>query len=97
MAVADRGTKRRCSTCGAPFYDLNKAPAVCPKCHNPYVAATRVPVRALRGRTVPSQPAGEEAALFEEDAVPEHVDEDEDGLPPDADEAGSRDEDELRD
>jgi uncharacterized protein (TIGR02300 family) len=27
------GTKRHCSGCGAKFYDLNKDPIVCPKCH----------------------------------------------------------------
>jgi uncharacterized protein (TIGR02300 family) len=27
------GTKRHCSGCGARFYDLNKDPIVCPKCH----------------------------------------------------------------
>ncbi|MEQ8165327.1 MAG: FYDLN acid domain-containing protein [Alphaproteobacteria bacterium] len=26
------GTKRGCQACGAPFYDLNKVPPLCPKC-----------------------------------------------------------------
>ncbi|MBX3513539.1 MAG: FYDLN acid domain-containing protein [Xanthobacteraceae bacterium] len=26
------GTKRRCLSCGAKFYDLDKRPVVCPKC-----------------------------------------------------------------
>jgi len=32
MAKPEWGTKRRCDACGAPFYDLNKRPVVCPKC-----------------------------------------------------------------
>lgn len=32
MAKADWGTKRQCASCGAPFYDLNKQPILCPKC-----------------------------------------------------------------
>ncbi|MBW7850452.1 MAG: TIGR02300 family protein [Rhodospirillales bacterium] len=36
MAQAAWGTKRRCQSCGAHFYDLNKDPIVCPKCHATY-------------------------------------------------------------
>jgi len=32
MAKAELGAKRRCLTCGAPFYDLDRMPIVCPKC-----------------------------------------------------------------
>lgn len=32
MAKAELGAKRRCLTCEALFYDLNRAPIVCPKC-----------------------------------------------------------------
>ncbi|MFT9459581.1 MAG: FYDLN acid domain-containing protein [Acetobacter orientalis] len=32
MSQPDLGTKRVCVSCGARFYDLNHAPAVCPKC-----------------------------------------------------------------
>jgi uncharacterized protein (TIGR02300 family) len=32
MAKPELGTKRVCVACGARFYDLTKAPAVCPKC-----------------------------------------------------------------
>ena len=33
MVKLELGTKRHCSGCGAKFYDLNKDPIVCPKCH----------------------------------------------------------------
>jgi uncharacterized protein (TIGR02300 family) len=32
MAKIELGIKRVCVSCGARFYDLNKQPAVCPKC-----------------------------------------------------------------
>jgi uncharacterized protein (TIGR02300 family) len=32
MAKAELGVKRRCLTCSAPFFDLNRTPIVCPKC-----------------------------------------------------------------
>ncbi len=31
-SAAPAGTKRRCISCGAKFYDLNRQPIVCPKC-----------------------------------------------------------------
>ena len=33
MAKPELGTKRLCGNCSAKFYDLNKTPIVCPKCH----------------------------------------------------------------
>ena len=32
MAKPELGLKRQCMSCGAKFYDLNKDPAICPKC-----------------------------------------------------------------
>ena len=32
MAKPELGQKRVCVSCGTRFYDLTKAPAVCPKC-----------------------------------------------------------------
>ncbi len=32
MGKVDLGEKLTCSSCGARYYDLNKAPAPCPKC-----------------------------------------------------------------
>src|SRR5689334_22049835 len=32
VAKPELGTKRLCAHCGAKFYDLNKAPPVCPTC-----------------------------------------------------------------
>lgn len=38
MAKPELGLKRQCMSCGAKFYDLNKDPAVCPKCGAAYQA-----------------------------------------------------------
>ena len=45
MAKPELGLKRQCMSCGAKFYDLNKDPAVCPKCGTVFQAV------ALGGRT----------------------------------------------
>ena len=51
MAKPELGSKRQCMSCGAKFYDLNKDPAICPKCGTVFqaVALSRVaaPVVAL--------------------------------------------------
>ena len=44
VAKPELGLKRQCMHCGAKFYDLNRDPAVCPKCGTPMQASavTRV-------------------------------------------------------
>jgi uncharacterized protein (TIGR02300 family) len=44
VAKPELGLKRQCMSCGAKFYDLNKDPAVCPKCGTVFqaVAMSRV-------------------------------------------------------
>lgn len=32
MAKPEWGTKHRCTSCAARFYDFNKSPLICPKC-----------------------------------------------------------------
>lgn len=52
MADPELGTKQVCPSCEAKFYDLNKRPAVCPKCGHSFdpadetVQATKTKVRA---------------------------------------------------
>jgi uncharacterized protein (TIGR02300 family) len=46
VAKPELGTKRLCAHCGARFYDLNHAPATCPKCGAVFEAA----VVGARGR-----------------------------------------------
>ncbi len=91
MANAALGSKRVCTSCAARFYDLTRAPAVCPKCgHEQPLDLPRVsrPVRGLppdrrfRKAVVveaESEPAESEAAdsedAEEEDEVDETADE----------------------
>ena len=41
MAKPDLGKKHICQSCSAPFYDLNRKPAVCPKCDTEVVALVK--------------------------------------------------------
>ncbi|MGO4386643.1 TIGR02300 family protein [Microvirga sp. 2YAF29] len=49
MAKPELGLKRQCMSCGAKFYDLNRDPAVCPKCGTVFqaMALSRVPAPAI--------------------------------------------------
>jgi uncharacterized protein (TIGR02300 family) len=63
VAQAELGTKRLCANCSAKFYDLNKDPIVCPKCH------TVLQLTAVAARARP-EPARAQA-VEEEVVVPE--------------------------
>ena len=61
MAKPELGTKRLCGSCSAKFYDLNKSPIVCPKCHT--VLELAIP------RSRPEPVAARAAAPAEEEAI----------------------------
>ncbi len=63
VAKPELGTKRLCAHCGARFYDLNHAPASCPKCGAVFEAAAV----AARSRAETARAASREV----EAAVPE--------------------------
>ena len=71
MAKPELGTKRLCTNCGAKFYDLNKDPIVCPKCH------TAMELAAVNPRTRPdtraAAPVAEEEVVVPETAEAEFV------------------------
>jgi uncharacterized protein (TIGR02300 family) len=71
VAKPELGTKRLCANCGAKFYDLNKDPIVCPKCHTAMelTAATRGRPEAARAAPV----AAEEEVVVPETAEAEFV------------------------
>lgn len=97
MGRPELGTKCACASCAERFYDLNRVPAVCPKCgatQPPAVARVARPIRAKFGGSPYLSRGPAPAALVEEDAAPPAEDEDdEDGedaadvpeLDPDAD------------
>jgi uncharacterized protein (TIGR02300 family) len=78
LAKADLGEKQLCPSCGAKFYDLNKRPAVCPKCQTAFDPADES-LRLKRARTrapvyEDETPEDEEAEVVErDDSVEEEV------------------------
>src|SRR3989449_10444383 len=71
VAKPELGTKRLCTNCGAKFYDLNKDPIVCPKCH------TVLELAAASARARPDTTTTARAikpAAEEEDVAPEVAD-----------------------
>ncbi|MDF2114054.1 TIGR02300 family protein [Roseiarcaceae bacterium H3SJ34-1] len=88
MVDASLGVKRRCLTCNAPFYDLNRTPILCVKCGAPFQVveyAHSPPRRAqFRPNPIPSPAAAEEATFpvgeeaGEENTIPPREDEDDD-------------------
>jgi uncharacterized protein (TIGR02300 family) len=71
LANPELGAKQICPTCQAKFYDLNKRPAHCPKCHTEFDPDEAVRNRRVRARAI--VPEAEEA----EDQVVEKETEDE--------------------
>lgn len=71
MAKPEWGTKRTCQSCGAPFYDLNKKPIVCPKCGANYdIESQARPKRAAAVKTEEkSKRAKLPVAPIEEDVI----------------------------
>ena len=86
---ANRGTKRHCGQCGANFYDLDRMPVVCPKCHAEYVAGARSPSRG----SARAQPRNEEPVLPDEEPREADAFAEDEVLSGDLDEEGLRDED----
>jgi uncharacterized protein (TIGR02300 family) len=60
VAKPELGTKRLCASCSAKFYDLNKTPITCPKCH------TVMEIAAVTTRPRPEPAAARAAAPVKE-------------------------------
>ena len=54
MSKIERGVKRRCGSCEAPFYDMGRDPVTCPKCGAVYDASAG----KKRLASVPRPPKG---------------------------------------
>ena len=80
MVKAEWGTKRACPKCGAKFYDLQKVPAVCPKCAHAFDPDAPAKKRGrrkdiLESTVVPMPKKGKDASGDEEDIeLPEFED-----------------------
>ncbi len=68
MAIPELGQKQVCLHCSAKFYDLNKRPAICPKCNTPFD-----PEEAQRNRRIRSRAPDYEDAEEKEEKVVEEV------------------------
>ena len=98
MAKPEWGTKRKCLTCGAVFYDMRKKEFSCPKCKEKYSLATYEDAKTKQLQKLAKQAApklddenlDEEALLQMTEDIPlneEDLDTNEDDLLEDSDEA----------
>ena len=85
MANPELGQKQVCPHCSAKFYDLNRRPAVCPKCQTAFD-----PEEAVRNRRIRSRAPDYEAEEEHEEKPP--VTEDAEGFEEEADETPEIDE-----
>ncbi len=80
MAKPELGLKRVCVSCGTKFYDLTRAPAVCPKCGTEQPAeqpklkrAAAVPEERLKKRAVPAEADAEDIVEVDADEADESI------------------------
>jgi uncharacterized protein (TIGR02300 family) len=74
------GTKRRCLSCNAPFFDLNRDPITCAKCGEVFTPVTLA-------RSPPRRAWAHQAPTHEPAAVVEKADDDSESDLPEADDA----------
>lgn len=104
MAKPELGLKRVCVACATKFYDLTRAPAICPKCGTEQPAeqprlrrGSSAADEKLKKRAAAPVPEGEEVELedVETDAEVEDVEEledDADGIGEDLEVGGEQEE-----
>lgn len=90
MAKPDLGEKRVCVACATKFYDLGRAPAVCPKCETeqpaeqPKLRRPLPPIVEEKVKKRPAAPAAEGEDIEVEDVEGDEALEDADDLEDDA-------------
>lgn len=83
MANPELGLKQICPNCQSKFYDLNRRPAVCPKCGESFDPEEAVRNRRVRARAAPADYETEDE---KEEVAKPAADEDTDGFEEEADE-----------
>jgi uncharacterized protein (TIGR02300 family) len=80
MAKPELGLKRVCVACGTKFYDMTRAPALCPKCGTEQPAeqpklkrAPAPPDDRVKKRAVPAEADADEALEVEADEDAEAI------------------------
>ncbi|MEM9421216.1 MAG: TIGR02300 family protein [Pseudomonadota bacterium] len=102
MANEELGTKRDCPNCSARFYDLNKDPALCPKCGIEFTPEMLLKPRRTRTEEETAKPAPEAEEDDEEDVGVDDLatslkDADEEAAPAQSKRTAGLDEDEESD
>jgi uncharacterized protein (TIGR02300 family) len=89
--------KLSCESCGARFYDLNKQPAVCPKCgaknSRPQVFRSRRPAEERAEKKTAVAAAAEKSELPEEEDIEAVEDDEAEDVIEDTSDLGEDDED----
>jgi uncharacterized protein (TIGR02300 family) len=67
LSKPELGTKRDCPSCGAKFYDLNKSPAVCPKCKHEFVPDTGAKAKRAKPVEKPKEKPVKRAVIADDD------------------------------
>jgi uncharacterized protein (TIGR02300 family) len=67
LSKPELGTKRDCPSCGAKFYDLNKNPAVCPKCKHEFVPDTGAKAKRAKPVEKPKEKPVKRAVIADDD------------------------------
>lgn len=97
MGKVDLGMKLSCESCGARFYDLNKQPAVCPKCgaknSRPQVFRSRRPAEERAEKKTAVAAAAEKSELPEEEDIEAVEDDEAEDVIEDTSDLGEDDED----
>lgn len=80
MANPELGAKQICPNCSAKFYDLNRRPALCPKCGESFDPEEAVRNRRVRARAAPpdyeaDEEKEEKPKVESEDGFEDEVDE----------------------
>ena len=96
MANPGWGKKRKCQNCSAKYYDLQKEPAICPKCGTVYQLETNQRGRRSRPNTgapkaIPIAKTTLDETERDMEEVTENSLDDDETLPHDANELGGED------
>jgi len=67
LSKPELGTKRDCPSCGAKFYDLNKSPAVCPKCKHEFVPDSGAKAKRVKPVEKPKEKAPRPVVVADDD------------------------------
>ena len=76
MPKAEWGAKRTCPNCETRFYDLQRAPVLCPECGATFNVDDRGKVSGMRERRVPVAVAEDADPLVDDESLVDDEDED---------------------